>query len=58
MTASIRARAVELRKLRHLKLPDAVVCATAMELNVELWTNDAELSEVPGLRCCSVNLSS
>ena len=58
LTASIRAKAVELRKLRHLKLPDAVVCATAMELDVELWTNDAELSEVPGLRCRSVNLSS
>lgn len=58
LTASIRARAVVLRKLQHLKLPDAVVCATAMELDVELWTNDAELSEVPGLRCRSVSLAS
>jgi predicted nucleic acid-binding protein len=38
LTASIRARAVELRKLHRLKLPDAVVCATAMEFAVELWT--------------------
>jgi predicted nucleic acid-binding protein len=57
LTASIRARAVELRKLQNLKLPDAVVCATAMEFGVDLWTNDAGLAGVPGLRCRSVNLS-
>lgn len=57
LTASIRARAVELRKLQHLKLPDAVVCATAMEFGVELWTNDTGLARVPGLRCRSVSLS-
>lgn len=57
LTASIRSRAVELRKLHHLKLPDAVVCATAMEVDVELWTNDAELAGVPGLRCRSVGLA-
>jgi predicted nucleic acid-binding protein len=57
LTPSIRARAVELRKLQNLKLPDAVVCATAMEFGVELWTNDAGLAKVTGLRCRSVNLS-
>jgi predicted nucleic acid-binding protein len=57
LTALIRARAVELRKLHHLKLPDAVVCATAMEFGVELWTNDAELARVPGLHSRSVSLS-
>ena len=57
LTASIRARAVQLRKLQHLKLPDAVVCATAMEFGVELWTNDAGLANVPGLHCRSVTLS-
>ena len=57
LTAPIRARAIELRKLKHLKLPDAVVCATAMEFGVELWTNDGGLAKVPGLRCRSVTLS-
>ena len=57
LTAPIRARAVELRKLQHLKLPDAIVCATAMEFGVELWTNDVGLTRVPALRCRSVNLS-
>jgi predicted nucleic acid-binding protein len=58
LSASIRTKAVELRKLHHLKLPDAVVCATAMEFGVELWTNDGALARVPGLRCRSVSLSS
>jgi predicted nucleic acid-binding protein len=57
LTASIRFGAVKLRKLHNLKLPDAVVCATAMEFGVELWTNDAGLARVPGLRCRSVSLS-
>jgi predicted nucleic acid-binding protein len=57
LSAPIRNRAVELRKLHHLKLPDAVVCATAMEFGVELWTNDTALPRVPGLHCRSVSLS-
>jgi predicted nucleic acid-binding protein len=57
LTPSIRARAVQLRREEHLKLPDAVVCATAMELGVELWTNDMTLAKVPGLICHSVSLS-
>ena len=51
LTPSIRGRAVQLRKEQHLKLPDAVVCATAMEFGVELWTNDMTLAKVPGLNC-------
>jgi len=31
LTPSIRSRAVQLRRAQHLKLPDAIVCATAME---------------------------
>jgi predicted nucleic acid-binding protein len=38
LTPSIRARAVQLRRQQHLKLPDAIVCATAMEFGLELWT--------------------
>ncbi|PYK40530.1 MAG: PIN domain nuclease [Verrucomicrobia bacterium] len=56
LTPTIRARAVQLRREQHLKLPDAVVCATAMEFGVELWTNDTTLAKVPGLACRAVNL--
>jgi predicted nucleic acid-binding protein len=57
LTLSIRTRAVQLRRQEHLRLPDAVVCATAMEFAVPLWTNDMSLAKVPGLVCRSVNLS-
>ncbi len=57
LTPSIRARAVQLRKEQHLKLPDAIVCATAMEFGVELWTNDTTIAKVPGLTCRSARLS-
>jgi predicted nucleic acid-binding protein len=57
LTPSIRARAVQLRREEHLKLPDAVVCATAMEFGIGLWTNDMALAKVPGLICHAVNLS-
>jgi predicted nucleic acid-binding protein len=56
LTPPIRTKAVQLRRAQHLRLPDAVVCATAMELGVELWTNDTALAKVPGLICRSVNL--
>ena len=57
LTPSIRARAVQIRRQTSLKLPDAVVCATALEFGVELWTNDTALVKVPGLICRAVDLS-
>ncbi len=56
LTPTIRAHAVKLRKDHRLKLPDAVVCATALASNVDLWTNDKALGKVPGLTCQSVTL--
>jgi predicted nucleic acid-binding protein len=49
LTPAIRARAVQLRREQRLKLPDAIICATAIEHQVELWTNDLTLARVPGL---------
>jgi predicted nucleic acid-binding protein len=57
LTPSIRNRAVQLRKAERLKLPDAIVCATALEFRVELWTNDETLMKVPELVCRSVALT-
>jgi hypothetical protein len=56
LTPRIRTRAVRLRRDERLKLPDAIVCATALEHGVELWTNDTRLANVPGLACRSVPL--
>ena len=57
LTPSIRARGVRLRREQRLKLPDAVVCATAIEFGVDLWTNDMTLAKVPGLNCRAVNVT-
>jgi hypothetical protein len=51
LTPAIRERAVALRRSERLKLPDAIICATALEHGVELWTNDARLAKVPGVTC-------
>jgi predicted nucleic acid-binding protein len=56
LTPSIQAKAVQLRREQHLKLPDAIVCATAIDFGVELWTNDTNLAKVPGLTCRTAKL--
>jgi predicted nucleic acid-binding protein len=57
LTLAVRVRAISLRREERLKLPDAIICATALELGVELWTNDTRLAKVPGLVCRSVSLA-
>jgi hypothetical protein len=57
LTPAIRQKAVQIRREHHLKLPDAIVCATAMDFGVELWTNDTNLAKVPGVTCRSVKLT-
>ena len=56
LTPTIRATAVRLRRAERLKLPDAIICATAIELGAELWTNDERLQRVPGLTCRQVKV--
>lgn len=50
LTQAIKSHAVELRKRYSLKLPDAMVAATALALEATLLTNDQRLltlTEVP-----------
>ena len=51
LTPHIQAVAIQLRRLYGLKLPDAIVAATSVSLNVELLTSDRRLANTPGLRC-------
>ena len=56
LTPRIRVQAVAIRREHRLKLPDAIICATALEHDAELWTNDSSLPRVAGLRCRKVEL--
>ncbi|MBC7773155.1 MAG: type II toxin-antitoxin system VapC family toxin [Pyrinomonadaceae bacterium] len=56
LTPAIRAIAVRLRRQHRLKLPDAIIAATASEAGTELITNDLKLASVPGIRTRSLPL--
>ncbi len=48
-TEEVKSLAIRLRREHLLKLPDAIVAATALSLGAPLMTNDAKLLRVPGL---------
>ena len=41
---------MRLRRMTRLKMADAIIAATAIVLGAELYTHDAALSKVPGLK--------
>jgi predicted nucleic acid-binding protein len=51
---SIKNLAIALRKQHRLKLPDAIVSATAQSLDAVLLTNDLKLSSMTTLRTQSL----
>ena len=51
LTPNIQAVAIQLRRLYRVKLPDAIVAATAVSLGVDLLTSDQRLARTPGLQC-------
>ncbi len=56
LTDEIKERAIAVRRLNKLKLPDAIIVATALELSAELVTNDLDLFKISGLSCRSVRI--
>jgi predicted nucleic acid-binding protein len=57
--ATVKKQAIDLRKRHNLKLPDAIIAATALSLSATLLTNDQRLlalTEIPtqGLQVLSV----
>ena len=58
LTEEIRELAIDLRRRHALKLPDAIVAATALSLQAQLVTNDTKLLHVPGLTCQRMQLKS
>ena len=47
----IKNTAIRVRRRDRLKVPDAIIVATALSLPAELVSNDAKLATVEGLRC-------
>jgi predicted nucleic acid-binding protein len=50
LDSQIVDEAIRLRKSHRLRLPDAVIAATAIVEGAELLTHDANLLKVPGLK--------
>ena len=49
ITEEVKKNAIEIRKSTTLKLPDCIIAATSITLNIPLVTSDKQLSSVPGL---------
>ena len=47
---TIKTKTIELRKKYKLKLPDAIICATAVYLEATLITSDKKLKKVSELK--------
>jgi predicted nucleic acid-binding protein len=56
LTPEIKERAILVRRRHRLKLPDAIIAATAMEMDAELVTNDARFAAVEGLGSVQLKL--
>ena len=52
----VKNAAIRLRREHRLRLPDAIIAATALSLDAELLTNDARLAGVRGLQCRPLSL--
>lgn len=56
LSHDIKETAIRLRRHYRLKIPDAIISASASTLGAVLLTNDEQLHELPGLTCRRVLL--
>jgi len=56
LTQPVKESAIRIRRQTGLRLPDAIVAATAVVLDAEVLTNDLDLLRVAGLRARSLPL--
>lgn len=57
LTDAVRDEAIRLRRKFRLKLPDAIIAASALTNDAILLTNDQALSSIDGLVCETLQLS-
>jgi predicted nucleic acid-binding protein len=48
---AIKRKAIEIRQRKKLKVPDAIIAATAIEYNMPILTADKMFSKIEGLNC-------
>lgn len=58
LTADVKTAAIQLRREHGLRLPDAIIGASAIVVGAELLTNDQHLLRTPPLRSRSLTLKS
>jgi len=49
ISEDIKKKTIQIRRSTNLKLPDCIIAATAIVLNIPLITSDKQLSSVKGL---------
>lgn len=49
ISEEIKKKTIQIRRSTNLKLPDCIIAATAIVLNIPLITSDKQLSSVKGL---------
>lgn len=49
ITEDVKKNAIQIRKTTNLKLPDCIIAATSITLNIPLVTSDKQLSNMQGL---------
>ena len=49
ITQEIKSMTIQIRKNYGIKLPDSIICATALVSNATLISNDKQLSKIVGL---------
>jgi predicted nucleic acid-binding protein len=56
LTREVKTAAIQLRREHAMKLPDAIIAASAKVLGAELLTNDLRLLRTPSIRARALNL--
>jgi hypothetical protein len=49
ISEEIKTHTIKIRKSTNLKIPDAIIAATSISLNIPLVTSDKQISSVEGL---------
>ena len=58
LNPTIKAKAIELKQQRKIKLPDSIVTATALHIGLPLLTADKGFDDIPDLKVIIFGLSS